>query len=878
LFDLLLRLLPFDFQRDYGGEMQDVFRDEHQAAQSAKQPLATTRLWGRTILGVLAIAPREHFDNLRSDVGFAVRSFRKRPGFALISIATLGLAIGANTAIFSVVNGVMLRPFPYPAIDRILMLNEINERDGTNFSVSYSNFKDWASANTSFEHLGIYRQSSANLTGDGPAERLNVAYVSSAIFGAMGIRPLQGRTFSIDDDRSGAAPTVVISQRLWESRFASSPSIVGQTMLLNGINHQVAGVMPSGMRFPSRLTDVWLPFGLLEGQLPASRGAHPNLWVVGRLKADVSVERATTEMGAIADRLSATYPDSNTGNGIRIVPYYELVVQNIRPMLVFLFGAVASVLLIACVNLTNLMLARAESRRHEMAVRASLGAGRGRLIRQLLTESVVLSAAGAGVGLALAYGAVAALIQMAPSNIPRLDQIRVDGTVLAFVAAVSLTSALLSGLVPAIRASRSDLQGTLRDGGKGAGSRERRRLRASLVVVEVALALVVLVGTGLALRGFERLTKIDVGFDPERVISGRVDLPAARYATDDAWIAFHLELVRRLQSIPGVHAAGLTNAVPMGGSGAESGIIPEGRPLRDPDTPTTGSTFFAVSPDYFRVMGIRLLAGRSFTEHDDRSAPLVAVVDERLAQSFWPNENALGKRVAFEFDGTDREPRPIWREVVGVVSTVRYYGLTVESPRVQIYTPVTQLALWFSQRHPPMAFALKANVPVESVLPQVRREVAAIDRDLPVHSIVAAADLIAEQTSSSRLSMWLMMLFGLLALSLAVVGVYGMMSYVVNRRTQEFGLRLALGATRANVFRLVFRQTLLLLGPGLLLGLAGGAIVARFARDMFYGVSPSDPLTFAGVSMVLAAVGLFASYVPARRAVRVDPVTALRAD
>ena len=879
-FTFLLRLLPFDFQRDYGGDMQDVFRAEHQAARQQGKPLATTKLWWRTTLGMLSIAPREHFDALRSDVSFALRSFVKRPGFSAISILTLALAIGANTAIFSVVNGVMLRPFPYPAIDRILMLNEINERDGMNFSVWYLNFKDWAAQSTVFEHLGIYRQGSANLTGHGHAERINAATVSSAVFPTMGVAPLAGRTFSAGDDRAGAAPSVIISERLWQSRFGASSSIVGDTIVLNGIRHTVVGVMPAAMRFPSRLTDAWLPFGLIEAQLPAARGAHPNLWVVGRLKADVTVDRAEAELSAIADRLSVAYPESNATNGIRVVPFYEGIVQNIRPMLALLVGAVGLVLVIACVNLTNLTLARAESRRHEMAVRASLGAGRGRLIRQLLTESLVLSVAGAALGLVLANWAVAALVRMAPSSVPRLDQIRVDGTVLAFAATVSIASALLSGLAPAIRASRSDLQTALREGTKGAGGRERARFRASLVVAEVALALVVLLGAGLNRpripeahedRRWVRPDQRDLG--PRG--SSRVAIRRRR-AVD--------QLSCRARAPARLDSGGSRGcADQLASSWRQRGRIGNsaGRSfLPGPGESMTGSTFYAVSPGYFAVMGMRLSTGRTFTDRDNASAPLVAVVDDRLAQVFWPHESALGKRVAFEFEGGGDEgpPRPIWREVVGIVGTVKHYGLTVESPRVQIYTPVTQLPLWFRRRHPSMAFALKTAVPTELVLGQVRREVAAIDRDLPVHSIVAAEDLVGDQTASSRMSMWLMMLFGLLALSLSVVGVYGMMAYAVSRRTQEFGLRLALGATRGAVLGLVMRQALLLLVPGLILGVAGGAALGRLAQDMFYGVSPGDPVTFVAVSAILVAVGLLASCIPAQRAIRVDPLAALRSE
>lgn len=878
LFALLLRLLPFDFQRDYGGDMEGVFTAERRAARLEGTPMARMTLWWRTIAGVLSIAPREHVEVLWSDARYAVRTLVRRPGFAAVSILTLGLAIGMTTAIFSVVNGVMLRPFPYPAIDRILLLNEINERDGTNLSVSYPNFKDWAREAAVFEHLGIYRQGTANLTGTGNAERLNAATVSSGVLQAMGLAPILGRTFTADDDRAGAAPVVIIAERLWRTRFAGSSTVIGESIVLNGIAHDVVGVMPDAMRFPSRLTDAWLPFGLIEDQLPASRGAHPNLWVVGRLKPDVGVDRARTELGAIADRLSAAYPDSNATNGIRVTPYYDVVVGGIRPMLTFLFAAVACVLVIACVNLTSLMIARAESRRHEMALRASLGAGRGRLVRQLLTESLVLSAAGAALGLALAYWAVAAFVAMAPASVPRLDQIRLDAVVLAFVAAVSIAAALVSGLVPAIRASRSDLSRTLRDGARGGGGRERGRLRSVLVVAEVALALVVLVGAGLAVRGFQRLARIDPGFDPANVIAGRVDLPAARYGSDASWIGFHSDLARRLAAIPGVEAAALTNSLPLGGSGSESGILPEGRPLPRPGEPMTGCTFYAVSPNYFTVMGMRLLAGRAFTDRDAANAPLVAVVDERLAQTFWPGESPIGKRVAFEVEESGGAPRPIWREVVGVVASVRHYGLTVESPRVQIYTPVAQLALWFSRRHPSMAFVVRTAVPADVVIGAVRREVAAIDADLPVHSVMAAGDLLDGQTSSSRMGMWLMTLFGALALSLAVVGVYGMMSFAVSRRTQEFGIRLALGATRLTVLGIVATQALRLLVPGLLVGLAGGAALGRLATGLFTDVSAADPAIMLAVSGLLFLVGLLACYVPARRAVRIDPVSSLRSE
>ncbi|MBI4472714.1 MAG: ABC transporter permease [Acidobacteria bacterium] len=875
IFAALLRLLPFDFQREYGSEMEEVFREQQRETRLRGEKM---RLWWKTIVGIIKTAPREHIDVLRQDLQFATRTLVKTPGFAVVALLTLTLGIGANTAIFSVVNAVMLRPFPYPDIDEIMWLGEINKTTGEDVSVSYPNFIDWRKQATVFEHFGLYRGMNVNWTGIDQAERLSAATVSSAAFSAMGIAPVLGRSFTPEEDEPVPAPVAIISERLWHTRLGRNPNVIGTSITLGGLTHTIVGVMPGGMRFPSRLTDVWIPIGRYVSGFPTDRGAHPGLWAVARLKDGATHEHAVTEMNAIADRLAQAFPASNISAGIQIIPYYELVVANVRPGLLLLLGTVVFVLLIACANLANLMLARSDGRQREIALRASLGAGKWRLVRQLLTESFLLASVGAIFGVLLANWTVGSLTGFLPATLPRVDQIQIDANVLAFALASSVIAALLFGLVPAVRAARFDLQSAIREGSPTAAGGRRSPLRSMLIVAELALALVVLVGAGLTVKSFGALMSVDAGFDVEHVVFGRVDIPASRYPNESAWVSFHQELLGRLSAIPAVQFAGLTNSIPLNGSGSESGILPEGTPLPTPENPLPGCTYYAVTPDYFKAIGIQMLKGRTFTLQDNAESPLVAVIDEAMADKFWPNENPIGKRVSFEFEGHGHPSniRPIWREVIGVVESVKHYGLTVDSPRAQLYAPITQLPLWMQQRLPSMAFLLRTNTPAETILGTIRRQVGAIDSDLPVYGVGPLANVIDSQVQSARLGMLLMGLFGVLALSLAVIGVYGVVSYSVTQRTQEIGIRIALGAQRHNVIGMIVRQAGTLVGLGIVLGLFGGTLISRLVSGMLFGVSPADPTIYAAVAAVLALVAFTASYIPARRATRVDPLSALR--
>ena len=876
LFQALLRVFPFDFQREYGKDMEDVFRDQRYEIARDGGRMNWMKLWARTLIGIARTAPREHLDVLRQDVRYSVRALLRTPVYTVVAVLTLTLAIGANTAVFSVVNGVMLRPFPYPSIDRLVTLMETNENTGEPFSISYPNFKDWSEQNTVFEKLGLYRGQTFNLTGTDQPERLNGAIASSALFDATGLKPLAGRTFTADEDQQGAPPVAVISERLWTNRFAADPATVGRSMTLNGVNYTIVGIVPSGMRIPSRLTDVWLPMGRYVDTFPP-RGAHPGLYAMGRLKPGVSFERALNDMNTVADRLSQEYPNSNQYAGILMTRYYEQVVSNIRPALMMLFITVVLVLLIACANLGNLMLARADARQREIAVRTSLGASRWRIVRQLSTESCLIASIGAVLGVLLAKLAIASLVASNPSNIPRLDQITLDARVLAFAVVAAISSALAFGLLPSLRLARTDLQATIKDGGRGSGGGHSGRLRGAFVVVEVALALVILTGAGLTIRSFRELTRVETGFQSDNVITANVALPDSKYPQVESWTAFYGQLLDRVTPLPGVKSAAINSGLPMTGVGNESPIMPEGRPMPKPGEPMQGATFFAISPDYFETLGIRILNGRSFSKDDTPNAPLVAIIDEKVAKLFWPNESPIGKRVAFEAEGMHGgQLTAVWREVVGVVESVRHYGLTVDSKRVQIYTPFTQIPLYMRDRRPAMALAVKTDLPQQTMIPQIRRELSAIDRDLPLFGISTMNSVLNQQFEQPRLSMALMSMFGALALILAILGVYGVMSYTVLQRTQEIGIRMALGARRSDVLLLVARRAVLLVGAGLAIGGAAGLALNRSMPPFLYQVSPDDPTTLIVVSILLASIALIASFIPARRATRVDPIRALR--
>jgi putative ABC transport system permease protein len=814
-------------------------------------------------------------DALIQDLRYAVRMLLKNRSFTAVAVLTLALGIGANAAIFSVLDGVMLRPLPYPDIERILMLNE-RTTSGQAMSVSWQDFQDWRDQNEVFEQLGVFRPAIVNLTGGDQPERLNGSLTSSAIFGAMGISPLAGRSFSPDEDRDGAERVAIISERLWRSHFNADPATVGRTVLLNSQPHIVVGIMPASMRFPSRLTDVWLPLGLFVKTFPTARAAHPGLTAMGKLKAGVSVEQATAAMDTIARRLGEQYPQSNRNTLVTVVPYYEQIVRNIRPALLVLIGAVAFVLLIGCANLANLMLSKAEARHREIAIRSALGAERRRIIQQLLTESVLLAGAGGALGALFAYWAVKAFVASQPTTVPRIDLIGVDGRVLAFVALVSIATGVLFGLVPALRASSPDLLTTLKESVRGSAGAAARRFRSALVVAEVALALMLLVGAGLMIRSFARLMAVDPGFTPERVVTMRLTLPDAKYPTIGGWTSFHQELIRRVTALPAVEAAGVNSSVPLEGGGNESSVMKEGDPPPSPDRPPTMTLFQTISPDYFAAMGIQLLKGRVFTDRDAGESTLVAVVDESLVRKLFPNDDPIGKRFSFESRGHGPDAQPIWREIIGVVRHVRHYGIAGEPPFGQVYTPFTQLPVYMQDRRPGMALMVRTRLEPQAVAASIRREVAAIDRDIPLWGVQTMDTYLAQNTEQPRLSMMLLTGFGALALVLSIVGIYGVLSYTVSQRTQEIGIRMALGASRRDVMRLVVGQGMVLTAIGIALGLALSYAASRWLTAMLFQVSPHDPPTFAIIAALLALVAFAATCVPGLRATRVSPIEALR--
>jgi putative ABC transport system permease protein len=815
-------------------------------------------------------------DALVQDVRYAVRMLLKNRGFTAVAIFTLALGIGANAAIFTVLDGVMLRPLPYPDIDRILTFIEQSRDRGQPMSVSWPNFEDYRDHNQVFEHIGVYRGAVVNMSGTDRPERLNGSLASSGVFRAMGIAPVAGRTFTPDEDRAGVEAVVIISERLWRSHFNADTTLIGRALTLNGQPHTVVGIMPAAMRFPSRLTDVWLPLGLFVPTFPP-RGAHPGLIGVGKLKPGLTVGQANADMDAITRRIEQQYPDSSKNLGARITPYYESVVQNIRPALLVLIAAVSFVLLIGCADLANLMLSKAEARQREIAVRSALGANRRRIVQLLLTESLLLAGPGGAIGALLATWAVRAFVASQPTSVPRIDLLTVDGRVLAFIAAISTATGILFGVVPALRASAPDLMATLRESVRGSASLAARRFRAALVIAEVALALMLLIGAGLLIRSFSRLNGVNPGFRTDGVLTFQVTLTNASYPTRAAWTTFHQELLRRVRALPAIDAAGLNSAVPLEGGGFEAPVIAEGDPMPSPDRPGTQTLFQATSPEYFSAMGIQLLKGRTFTERDAAEAAAVAIVDDTLARKFFPDRDPIGKRIAFEFTGHGGAgSTAIWREIIGVVRHVRHYGMATEPPFVQVYTPFEQLPSWMLERRPSMALAAQTSLEPEAIATSIRREVAALDRDIPVYGVQTMRTYIAQNTEQPRLNVMLLSGFGALALLLSVVGIYGVLSYAVSQRTQEIGIRMALGATRRDVLSLVVGQGMLLTVIGIAIGLAGSYAVTKSMTAILFQVSPHDPWTFTALALLLAVVALAASTLPGLRATRVSPIEALR--
>jgi putative ABC transport system permease protein len=798
------------------------------------------------------------------DVRYSGRMLLKHPAFTLIAVLTLTLGIGANTAIFSIVNAVLLRPFPYHAPEQLVMLAEsVSGQRGS--AVSYSNFVDWRAQNTVFESASAVRPNeSYNFTGAGEPERLQGRLVSAGFLSLLGVKPLLGRDFVAEDDRPGATPAVIISHGFWTRRFGNDQSIIGKQITLNNQSYAVVGVTPPDYQF-GQDADVTIPIGLSAERFKA-RGADPGITVVARLKPDVSQQQAETETNVIYARLEQQYPESNTGRRAYLTSLHESFVGDVRQPLLILLGSVGLVLLIACANVANLLLVRASTRRREMSVRVALGASRWRIIRQLLTESLMLALIGAALGILLAHWGTSFIASQLLLGIPRLNEASVDLPVLAFTLVVSLVTGLLFGLAPALQASRLNLTEALKEGDRGS-SGGRQPLRSVLVIGEVALTLTLLVGAGLLIQSFRRVLQVDPGFDPRNLLTMQVSVNN----TDGHQVAaFFEQWQERVRRLPGVKATAVSNGLPLGVANHPVFFI-EDRP-RPENGKEPSAVRYTVSPGYFDTMGIGLIRGRGFTAQDTRDTPLVAVIDEALAQQHFQGEDAIGKRI------TQSPSSSPSYEIVGVVRHVEQDNIDGQSSRSpQFYLNFNQIPI---DRLPTQVRRInlltRTGVEPSSLVPAVREQIAALNKDQAVFNVRTMEDIVAQSIAPRRFSMMLLGVFALVALALASIGIYGMMSYAVAQRTREIGLRMTLGAQSGNVLRLVIGHGMKLALVGVALGLIASLALTRTMKTLLFGVSATDPLTFISIALLLAVVALLACWVPARRAAKVDPMVALR--
>ncbi len=809
-----------------------------------------------------------------SDLRIGLRMLLKEPGFTVLAVLTLALGIGANTAIFSVVNGIVLRPLAFPEPERLVAIWETNKSRDELSNSSPANFNDWQKHSRSFSGIAASFGRSFNLTHGDVPERIRGNEVSPNFFEVLGVDAELGRTFLLGDSVPNE-PSVVLSHALWQRRFGGDPEWVGRTIPLNGKMHVIIGVMPAWFRFgwPQQGGSTWVS----EAWTRAPRGIPEPLYekiedlttlrnlsylrIFGRLEPDVPLNEAQSEMDVIALQLEHSYPDTNTDSRIQLVSLHEQSIGEVRPALMVLWGAVGFVLFIACANVANLLMARASGREREMAVRASLGATRGRLVSQQLTESLLLSLLGGALGVVFAIWGTDLLLAIEPGDLPRISEIEVDGGVLSFSLVVSLFTGLLFGLVPSLYTSKLDLQSSLKEGAGFALGREKRRMLRSFVVAEVGLALILLTGAGLMIQSFLYLRSVDPGFDAENVLALRVRLPETEYSDDAQKVAFYKQSLERFENLPGVMSVGGVLGVPLSRDiSGRFNIVIEGRPEPPPEErPAPG--YQIVSPDYFHTMGIPLQRGRDFVSQDDAERPEVAIINQTMANTLWPGDDPLGQRISF--NGED------WIEIVGVVGDVHHYNL-FDDPRPELYLPYTQTTLPF------MTFVIRTVADPLALVPAVRAQLRELDRNLPVFGVATLDQTLRDSVARPRFHTFLLGLFAAVALVLAVTGIYGLLAYFVSRSRREIGIRMALGAPPRDILRLVVGQGLALAFAGLVIGLIGALALTRILSSFLFGVTATDPWTFAGVCLILTAATLLASLVPARRAMRVEPVGALR--
>jgi putative ABC transport system permease protein len=805
---------------------------------------------------------------MRADIVYALRNLRKYPLFSAVAVLTLALGIGANTAIFTVVQGVILRPLPYPEPDRLMMLWTYNPRQGFDRDVgTYPNFEDWRQQSRSFERMSAYFGASMTLTGRGDPAQVRGARVTHEFFDTLGVAPGWGRGFTAAHGQAGGERVVVLAHRFWMRRFGADPAIVGRTIMLNGVPHEVLGVMPQTFVYPET-AEFWVPLAPV-GQFEALFTARGSYWltIVGRLKAGVTQAAAQSEMDAIASRLES-YP-ANAGIGIRLVPVHEEIVGDVRRPLLILLGAVSLVLLIACANVANLLLTRAAARQRELAIRAALGAGRLRLVRQMLTESTLLGLIGGAGGLLLAAWSMDLLRGRAPVGVPRLSEIGIDWRVLAYAALASLATGLFFGMVPALHAARRNSGAQLREGGRtggdGAGG---RRLRVALAVGELALALMLLVGAGLLVRSFIALNSQDAGFATSRVLALGLDLPRTRYADDDRVIAFYDQLIERLSALPGVESVGAGSSLLLSRLPGSAAISIEGRPPLPDDARDIPVPYDTVTPGFFSTLQIPLRRGRLLTDADSAQSQPVVLVNESFVRRFFRDEDPIGRRVTF---GNPSRADTRWQTIVGVVADTKRGGFERE-PWAETYFPMRQAATGRM-----LVFLRTAGDPV-TLAGAAQRAVWALDPNQAVASVRTVDEMLAQADANRRFTTLLLGIFATVALLLAAIGVYGVIAYATAQRTQEIGIRMALGADRGMVLRMILAGGVKIAAAGLILGMAGALAVTHVLSGLLFGISPRDPLTFTLVPALLLLVALAACWIPARRALRVEPVLALRGE
>jgi len=810
-------------------------------------------------------------ETIWQDIRYGARMLLKAPSVSIVATIALALGIGANTAIFSVVNAVLLRPLPFANSEQLMNVWETDSARGyKRGAASYPNFVDWREQNHVFERMATYHDNDFILTGRGEPARLQGAVVNADLFPLLGVAPVIGRGFLPDEDKPGeGGRVVVLSQALFQKRFNSDPNIVNQSLVLDGKNYTIVGVMPSAFQFPvqNEPVELWTTVAVdREGKEPLTdqRGAH-YMNVIARLKPGVSKEQAQAEMTSISARLEQQYPDKDLHKSSRVEPTLEALVGDIRPALLILLGAVGCVLLIACANVANLLLARAMTRHKEMAIRSALGASRIRVVRQLLTESVLLSLAGGALGLMLAVWWSDLLVALGKENIPRALQVGLDWRVLGFTLLVSVLTGVIFGLVPAIHSSKTELTESLKEGGRGSGEGARRnRIRGVLVVSELAIAVVLLVGAGLLIQSLWRLRQVSPGFESQSLLTFVVGIPEVKYPTGKQAQFYH-DLVARVESLPGVRSASAVIPLPLSGDAFSISFETEGRPMAKGNQPS--ADFFAIGDSYFRTLGVSILKGRDFNERDNKQAPGVIIVNQAFARKFFPDEDPVGKRIKPGI-ATDTD-EPAMREIVGMVSDVRNRNLSSEL-RPGYFVPAAQIP--FNQ----MTMIVRTTSDPHSLITAVQNEVHSIDKELPVFNVKTMDEYIAATVAAPRFNATLLVIFAAVALVLTIVGLYGVMSYSVAQRTNEIGIRMALGAQTRDVLRLIVSQGFKLVLLGLAIGLAGAFALMRIIASLLFGVTTKDPLTFAAVAVVLAFVALLACYIPARRATRLDPLRALR--